>query len=58
VVHIDMYYFWSMKTIKYDGVLNLRVTKDTKQLVNSIAKFSKRKPSDVAREALEKGLKS
>jgi uncharacterized protein (DUF1778 family) len=53
-----MYYLWSMKTIKYDGVLNLRVTKDTKQLVNSIAKFSKRKPSDVAREALEKGLKS
>ena len=47
----------TMKGTKYNSVLNLRVTAETKQMLQGISKFSKRKVSDVAREALEKGLK-
>jgi len=47
-----------MKNTKYNSVLNLRVTAETKQMLQGISKFSKRKVSDVAREALEKGLKA
>jgi uncharacterized protein (DUF1778 family) len=46
-----------MKDTKYNDILNLRVTKDTRELIESIARFSGRKRSDVAREALVKGLK-
>lgn len=46
-----------MKGTKYNSVLNLRVTAETKEMLQGISKFSKRKVSDVAREALEKGLK-
>jgi uncharacterized protein (DUF1778 family) len=46
-----------MKGQKHTETLNLRVTPGMKALIGSIARFSNRKPSDVAREALEKGLK-
>ena len=46
-----------MKNTKYNSVLNLRVTAETKEMLQGISKFSKRKVSDGAREALEKGLK-
>ena len=46
-----------MKKQHYPKNIHIRVTEETRDLVFSIAKFSKRRPTDVAREALEKGLK-
>jgi uncharacterized protein (DUF1778 family) len=47
-----------MKPNNYPKNIHIRVTEDTRELALRIAKFSKRKFSDVVREALEKGLKS
>jgi len=46
-----------MERPQYTNNVHVRVTKETRDLIESIAKFSGRKRSDVAREALEKGLK-
>ena len=54
---VDVVLLCDMKNTKYNSVLNLRVTAETKEMLQGISKFSKRKVSDVAREALEKGLK-
>jgi len=45
-----------MKKPKHTETLNLRVTPEMKSMLVSIARFSNRKPSDVAREAIAKGL--
>jgi hypothetical protein len=47
-----------MKANNYPKNIHIRVTEETRELALTIAKFSKRKFSDVIREALEKGLKS
>ena len=54
---VDIVLLSIMRNTKYNSVLNLRVTAETKEMLQGISKFSKRKVSDVAREALEKGLK-
>ena len=55
---VDIVLLSIMRNTKYNSVLNLRVTAETKEMLQGISKFSKRKVSDVAREALEKGLKA
>ena len=47
-----------MKRNNYPKNIHIRVTNETRELALSIAKFSKRKFSDVVREALERGLKN
>lgn len=46
-----------MEKQQYKRNVHIRVTNETRELIESIAKFSGRKTSDVAREALLKGLK-
>jgi len=53
-----MQYISTMNRPKHTETLNLRVTPEMKSMLVSIAKFSKRKPSDVAREAITKGLEA
>jgi hypothetical protein len=47
-----------MKPNNYPKNIHIRVTEETRETALMIAKFTKRKFSDVVREALEKGLKS
>lgn len=46
-----------MSKPQYNRNIHIRVTEETRDLVNRIAKFSGKRPTDIAREALEKGLK-
>lgn len=47
-----------MKRNNYPENIHIRVTEETRELAETIAKFTKRKFSDVVREALERGLKN